>query len=158
EEIVKAWKDSGARVGWVRPSSTGFWKDVGAEERKAGDLPAFILFDWREGLLAKLPDPARPFALYLYFYPFGTEMTDAGLKELAELKRLQWLGLSCSSLTDGGLKDLARLKSLQSLDLGGTKVTGTGLKELAELKDLQALQLSHTKVTDAGLKELAGLK
>ena len=85
-------------------------------------------------------------------------MTDAGLKELAELTSLQKLALSNTTVTDAGLKELAGLKGLQGLGLAGTKVTDAGLKELAGLKRLRSLGLSRTKVTDAGLKELAGLK
>ena len=89
-----------------------------------------------------------------------TGVTDAGLKELAALKRLQELNLSCAAqVTDAGLKELAALKSLQSLNLGGTEVTDAGLKELAGLEEpADRWTSASTKVTDAGLKELAGLK
>ncbi|HKB40357.1 MAG TPA: hypothetical protein VKD72_28260, partial [Gemmataceae bacterium] len=63
-----------------------------------------------------------------------------------------------TQVTDAGLKELAGLKNLQELDLGHTQVTGVGLKELNELKDLQWLDLSRTKLTDAGLMQLKGLK
>ena len=76
--------------------------------------------------MAKLPAPAAPFGLNLS----GTQVTDAGLKEL-----------------DG-------LKNLHTLHLGGTKVTDRGLKELVGLKNLHTLDLSFTAVTDAGLAEL----
>ena len=46
------------------------------------------------------------------------------------LKSLQALDLSRTSLTEAGLKELAELKSLQSLDLGSTKVTAAGVAEL----------------------------
>jgi hypothetical protein len=89
---------------------------------------------------------------------FWSKVTDAGLKELAGLKRLQSLDLSGTNVTDAGLKELAVLKSLQSLDLGRTQVTDAGLKLLIVLNRLQLLNLSYTQVTDAGLKELAGLQ
>ena len=44
---------------------------------------------WKEGVLAKLPDPGVPFGLCLNL----TKVTDAGLKELAGLKSLQALYL-----------------------------------------------------------------
>jgi hypothetical protein len=59
-----------------------------------------------------------------------------------------------SQVTDAGLKQLKELKSLQALDLSGTKVTDAGLKELKELENLQTLDLSGTKFTDAGVKEI----
>ena len=46
----------------------------------------------------------------------GTEVTDAGLKDLAPLTHLQKLDLSVTKVTDAGLKELAPLKRLQTLD------------------------------------------
>jgi CHAT domain-containing protein/tetratricopeptide (TPR) repeat protein len=88
----------------------------------------------------------------------GIRLTDAGLKELKELKSLERLGLNGTQVTDAGLKELRELKSLQDLDLGGTQVTDAGLTELKQLKSLQWLYLLGTRVTDAGLKELKELK
>src|SRR5262245_23977591 len=76
-----------------------------------------------------------------------TQVTDAGLKELAALKQLEVLSLERTNVTDAGLKELAALKQLQALILRGTKVTDAGLKELAALKQLQALILERTNVT-----------
>ena len=93
-----------------------------------------------------------------------SEVTDAGLKELAGLKGLASLNLSSSSIyrhnkvTDVCLKDLAPFEKLARLELAKTKVHNKGLKELAGLKGLAFLDLSGTKVTDKGLTELAGLK
>ena len=152
ENIVTAWKEAGAQVGWLRAQPDGFSKFVPEKAGKSGDLPAFLFAFGQEGRLAKLPAPTPAFGLCL------TQMTDAGLKELAGLKSLQALVLYNTKVTDAGLKELAGLKNLQSLNLGWTKVTDAGLKELAGLKSLQSLNLGWTKVTDAGLKELAGLK
>ena len=57
-------------------------------------------------------------------------------------------------MTDAGLTELAALKRLHTLNLGGTKVSDAGLKELAGLKQLQTLNLDATQVTDTGLAEL----
>jgi Leucine-rich repeat (LRR) protein len=86
-----------------------------------------------------------------------TQVTDAGLKELAGLKQLRWLDLTGVKVTDAGLKELDGLTQLQALQLGSTQVTDAGLKELAGLKQLRTLHLHGLKVTDAGLKELDGL-
>jgi Leucine-rich repeat (LRR) protein len=86
------------------------------------------------------------------------EVSDAGLKEIAGLKQLQWLFLSYTQVTDEGLKELTGLKNLQVLHLIDTNVTDEGLKNLAGLKNLKAIYLNGTQVSDAGLKELAGLK
>jgi hypothetical protein len=92
-------------------------------------------------------------------YLKGTQVTDAGLKELKDLKQLNFLDLSGTQVTDAGLKELKDLKQLHFLDLRGTKVTDTGLKELKGLTQLRVLRLGgFGLVTDAGLKELKGLK
>ena len=177
EDIVTAWKEAGAEVGWLRVYPDGFKLDGGeviwphvfpgvpiafgqfvVEKQGApGDLPAFRFAFWHEGRLAKLPAPASAFGLSLC----GTQifMTDAEL-ELERLQPTRGLRprLVDRRLTNSVLKELAGLKSLQALDLEGTLVTDAGLKELAGLKSLQALNLRHTQVTHAGLKELAGLK
>ena len=65
----------------------------------------------------------------------GTKITDAGLKDLKELKGLQTLFLCETKITDAGLKDLKELKELKGLrklDLGGTKITNAGLKDLKQ--------------------------
>src|SRR5207245_4389108 len=101
EPIVTAWKNAGAEVGWMRYEI--ILQFVPAGQGKPGDLPAFRFSPWRYGLLAKLPDPGRPFALDLS----GTDLTDAGLKELAGLKSLQVLDLDFTPVTDAGLNGLA---------------------------------------------------
>jgi hypothetical protein len=64
------------------------------------------------------------------------------------------LDFSGTKVTDAGLKELNELKNLSSLDLCYTKVTVVGLMELKELKNLTSLNLRGTKVTDAGVAEL----
>ena len=86
------------------------------------------------------------------------KVTDAGLKELKDLKQLTALNLGNTQVTDAGLKELKDLKQLTYLDLGSTKVTDAGLKELKDLKQLTTLHLAYTQVTDAGLKELEDVK
>ena len=52
------------------------------------------------------------------------------------------------------LKDVARLKKLEFLSLAYTPVTDKGLKELVELKRLNTLVLIGDAVTVEGVKEL----
>jgi phage terminase large subunit GpA-like protein len=86
-----------------------------------------------------------------------TLITDAGLKEVAELKQLTMLSLWDTMVTDAGLKESAGLRQLTTLYLSGTLVRGEGLGELAGLMRLTTLYLEFTRLTEAGLKELAGL-
>jgi hypothetical protein len=57
-------------------------------------------------------------------------------------------------VTDAGVKDLAALKRLRTLELGATQVTDKGLKTLANFKTLESVYLRDTVVTDAGVEEL----
>jgi hypothetical protein len=102
--IVAAWKKAGAQPGWMRVARVGVSRFRPQEEGMAGDLPALRFSRWRAGVLAALPAPAGAFGLGLV----GTRVTDAGLKELARLKRLQALDLGRTKVTDAGLKELRR--------------------------------------------------
>ena len=72
-------------------------------------------------------------------------------KHLKEIKSLHVLHLAGTQVTDAGLKELAPLKNLAQLHLQETQVTDAGLKELAPFTNLASLNLDGTKVTDAGL-------
>ncbi len=93
--------------------------------------------------------PAGPEdVLALDLAELSDKFTDAGLKELKELKNLQKLKLSASfRITDAGLKELKEFKSLLELELDGTPVTDAGLRELKELKNLQKLSVVQTRIT-----------
>jgi hypothetical protein len=86
----------------------------------------------------------------------GGKVTDAGLKHLAGLKKLRSLALP-KNVTGEGLKHLTSLKQLVNLDLAGTELNDEGLKAVGELKNLEVLNINFTKVTDDGLQHLAGL-
>ena len=64
------------------------------------------------------------------------------------------LNLAGTQVTDAGLKELKDFQSLQTLDLRGARVTDAGLKELKGLHSLQLLNLQMNKVTEAGVQEL----
>lgn len=154
DEVVRTWKEAGARVGLMWVDRSGGIHFNTAKEEPGGLIPGFQLDGWRDGVPSNLPDPGRPFGLDL----LRNEATDAGLKELAVLKSLRMLHLGVNPVTDAGLKELAGLKSLEVLDLGSTPVTDAGLKELTGLKNLESLKLFKTRVTDAGLKDLAKVR
>ena len=105
------------------------------------------------GLPKQLPAVGVQFGL-----EFRTKLTDAGLKDLKQLKNLTWLVLERTEVTDLGMKELKELKDLRSLYLWEAWVTDKGVKELKELKKLTSLELLQTQMTDAGLKDLTELK
>ncbi len=178
-DIVGAWQQAGATVGFIAPHTSGSPIFRPATVPMAGERPAFSFFRmWKAGIIGKLPSPEQAFGLVLsetnlddaslkelaphksleVLFLAQTKIADAGLKELAPFKHLKVLSLSTTGVTDAGLKELAGLAALETLFLHKTKVTDAGLKELASLKNLKTLGLSATKITDAGLKELAGFK
>jgi hypothetical protein len=61
-----------------------------------------------------------------------TRVSDAGLKALAALKKLEALYLDGAPVTDAGLKELAALRGLRELSLRGTEVTDAGFRRLME--------------------------
>jgi len=73
-------------------------------------------------------------------------------------ERVRKLDLSYTEITDAGLKEVAKLENLTQLELSFTQITDTGLKELTKLKQLEGLYMERTQITDAGLKELAKLE
>ena len=62
-----------------------------------------------------------------------SQVTDAALEHLNEVKNLRYLVLSGSSVTDAELEHLKGLNNLASLELRRTMVTGAGLDRLAGL-------------------------
>jgi len=61
-----------------------------------------------------------------------TDISDAGLKEVAKLQQLRNLALNKAEITDANLKELAKLQQLSTLSLLGTKVTNEGVAQLKE--------------------------
>ncbi len=83
-----------------------------------------------------------------------TKATDAELKQVARLKRMNSLVLAGTQVTNTGLKELADLQRLTSLDLANTAITDAGLAELASIKTLQYLVITNTPTTAAGVATL----
>src|SRR5258705_545277 len=79
----------GARVGWMPAGRYGFANFRARVEGKKGEIPAFAFSRWTDGVVGKLPQPERPFGLNFR----GTQVTEAGLKQLATLRQLQALSL-----------------------------------------------------------------
>ncbi|AMV25093.1 hypothetical protein VT84_11905 [Gemmata sp. SH-PL17] len=100
--VVKAWKDAGAAVGWMKTETSGAL--IFVEKPEAGAIPAFRFAKWKDGIVPKLPAPDVPFGLDLA----GTEITDTGLQELAKLKALASLALCETKVTDAAVEKLRK--------------------------------------------------
>lgn len=86
-----------------------------------------------------------------------TQVTDAGLAQVARLTHLQELHLDNTPVTDTGVAQLAPLTELRILDFKGTRVTDAGLAIVRRFPHLQALYLTRAPITDAGLAHVATL-
>jgi hypothetical protein len=110
------------------------------------------------------------------------KLTDAGMEQLAGLKKLEqfsFVGTQItgrayakfdgftkltrvshrgSSIDDGGLKELCEhLPNLESISLAHAKFTDAGAVHLAKLTKLKSLEIGTLNATAAGLKSLANL-
>lgn len=81
----------------------------------------------------------------------GTKITDAGLENLLQLKKLKKLRLSKTAITDRGMSALAKCERIEDLDLSQTEIGDFGVRELTALPRLKRLNLYLTKLTDSGL-------
>lgn len=102
DNIIKAWKDAGATFGWLKVDGDGIL--VFLEKAEAGATPGFQFAEWKDGVVAKLPIPEASFGLYLS----KTEVMDAGLKEIANLKTLTSLCLCETKVTDAAVQVLQK--------------------------------------------------
>jgi hypothetical protein len=87
---------------------------------------------------------------------FKTRVTDASLVWLSDTK-VEHLGLGSTSLTDVGIPVLTDFSALQSLDLQWTAVTDKGLRFLSQAPHLDRLFLENTRISNAGLEFLLDL-
>ena len=69
------------------------------------------------------------------------------------LARIDSLELADTQITDAGLKDLVKLQKLNFLVLTNTQITDAGLEELAKMKQLEWLEMYDTQITEAGAAE-----
>jgi mono/diheme cytochrome c family protein len=87
----------------------------------------------------------------------GTNITDAAIAPLKDIKSLVDLNLATTKITDAGLDAIKDLPYLQRLHLELTSVTDAGLAKLKGLTNLSYLNLYGTTITDAGLENLKGM-
>lgn len=86
--------------------------------------------------------------------PGKPRITDAGLKHLQALGKLEELNLNEHPITDAGLTSLKGLNNLRSLSLKQTRITDAGLRQLHEWKQLKSIDLRESKVTREGIARL----
>jgi hypothetical protein len=85
-----------------------------------------------------------------------TRITDAGLKKLTHMKRLELLYLQAvRNVSDPGFTALAELPALKDLNLTGTHIGDVGVAALAKNVNLTDLHLGDTVVGDKGVAALA---
>ncbi|MGV3767715.1 MAG: c-type cytochrome domain-containing protein [Chitinophagaceae bacterium] len=77
----------------------------------------------------------------------GTEITDAGLKEIPAMPHLVRIGLAFTAITDIGLKELTKFPSLKYINLHGTNVSAKGLSALKGMSSLREITVFQTKVS-----------
>jgi hypothetical protein len=87
-----------------------------------------------------------------------SRITDAGLRHLSKLTKLESLCLNDLPITDAGLEHLRGATGMSSLALSGTKITDAGLAQLSGMTGLQTLILSSTSVTDESVDQLLRFK
>ena len=87
-----------------------------------------------------------------------TQTDDAGMSNLANLKKLERLNLWNTQIEDAGLAQLKDLTNLRWLNLQNTGMTDVGTAALLPLQNIESLNLSETAVSDQGLAMLAGLR
>jgi hypothetical protein len=111
---------------------------------------AFLTRDWDE-LLAVMTERRLP-----GLHSSG-QMTDELLERFSRLDHITSLDFDGSrGVTDAGLRHLARLPRLQHLKLTGCNITDRGLEVLRDLPALESIVLSWLPITDAGASHLAG--
>jgi hypothetical protein len=90
----------------------------------------------------------------------NTRVTDTGFIDLHELRSLNALNLSGTSISRAGLEGIARATSswrFEELSLSRTSIDDDAMAVIAKMSDLRVLDLSDTKITDVGLARLAAM-
>jgi hypothetical protein len=135
-------------------STSGTITDDGIQPIRRFSRLKIAYFSWPRGItdrgLAALENCRQLQVLEIR----SSQITDQGLRALAELP-LTELELSGSvRLTDACFLELAKISTLRKLFLSRTQVTGKGMRSLARLP-LEVLILERTRLTDEGLSEAA---
>jgi len=83
-----------------------------------------------------------------------TDVTDACLDSLVELKSLRMLDLDDCNITDQGIAKFVDIPTLQFVNLENLEVTLAGLSRLADLYELRMLRINGTPLSLEDVSEL----
>ena len=88
----------------------------------------------------------------------GLQFTNATLRELKQLPRVQVLSLSNTRVSDDGIAALAQATpALSTLSISQCPISGTGLEALRHCPRLLSLQVGDCPLTDEGMASMAQL-
>ncbi len=94
----------------------------------------------------------------VYLDILGTRATDVGLGHLKGLTNLTYLAMGyhggITDISDAGLANLAGMKKLETLIIVNAAVTDAGLEQVKKLTNLKRVALAKTNVTEAGVASL----
>jgi hypothetical protein len=108
-------------------------------ENLSGDTVGIFVFELNDG---KLSTAAQRLPKLRHLVSDGnTQVTDRGLEQLKEFSTLESLDLEWSNVTDAGLANIAAVKSLRWVDLGFCRgISPEGAAELQRMRpDLEAI-------------------
>ncbi|MCH2136779.1 MAG: hypothetical protein MK101_09385 [Phycisphaerales bacterium] len=84
----------------------------------------------------------------------GTAITDAAMTPVATCTQLRSLRLDQTAVSDAGVKALLPLQRLEVLNCWNTKLTDACVDDIAALEGLRAVYLGNTGMSEAGLNAL----
>ncbi|MCA9004225.1 MAG: hypothetical protein KDA70_03045, partial [Planctomycetaceae bacterium] len=82
------------------------------------------------------------------------EITDEGLKALANLKKLSSINLDRLNITDEGITFIKHNPRLDWLNIKDTQITDKSIPLLIKLNRMKNLYLEGSKITDQGIQEI----
>lgn len=142
---------SDAQLEYVRMLPRLRWLSLKVNERSITEEEVF----WR--LVASNVRPMRSELTRLGAQEANQRITDAGLKHVGGLNRLETLVLRRTQVTDDGLRSIEALAQLRTLQIIDARIGDAGMDRIARLTRLESLSLERTRLSDAGLVKLESL-
>ena len=99
--------------------------------------------------------PLMPFSRKLVSVTLGESAdSDAALRHVARLDRLDYLWLINTNISESGLPELEQLRRLNTLSFQGVPVNDASLRHIERLSDLKVFLIKDTRITPQGLAKL----